>query len=110
MPYTADRDKAVVAARFVNDQCAALVKRHPDRFKAFAATPMPHVEDSIAEIDRAFEELGMLGVVMNTTVLDRAVVDSEFEPIFAELDRLGAVLHPHPAGNSGGTHLSPPST
>ena len=62
---------------------------------------MPHVEDSIAEIGRALDELGMVGVVMNTTVLDRALVDSEFEPIFAELDRRGAVLYLHPAGNSG---------
>ena len=87
MPYAEDRDKAVAAARFVNDQYAALVKRHPGRFRAFAATPMPHVEDSIAETGRALDELGMVGVVMNTTVLDRALVDSEFEPIFAELDR-----------------------
>ena len=101
MPYAEDRDKAVAAARFVNDQYAALVERHPDRFRAFAATPMPHVEDSIAEIARALDELGMVGVVMNTTVLDRALVDSKFEPILAELDRRGAVLYLHPAGNSG---------
>ncbi len=101
MPYAEDRDKAMTAARFVNDQYAALVKRHPDRFRAFATTPMPHVKDSIAEIGRALDELGMVGIVMNTTVLDRALVDSEFEPIFAELDRRGAVLYLHPAGNSG---------
>jgi 6-methylsalicylate decarboxylase len=101
MPYAEDRGKAVAAARFVNDQYAAVVKRHPDRFRAFAATPMPHVEDSIAEIGRALDELGMVGVAMNTTVLDRALVEAEFEPIFAELDRRGAVLYLHPAGNSG---------
>ena len=31
----------------------ALVERHPDRFRAFAATPMPHIDASIAELGRA---------------------------------------------------------
>src|ERR1700761_4246391 len=42
LPYGEDRDKAVAAARFVNDQYATVVERHPGRFRAFAATPMPH--------------------------------------------------------------------
>jgi 6-methylsalicylate decarboxylase len=105
LPYGEDRDKAVAAARFVNDQYAAVVERHRDRFRAFAATPMPHLDESTAEMGRALDELGMLGVTMNTTVLGRALVDPEYEPIFAELDRRGAVLYIHPAGNSACTRL-----
>ena len=105
LPYGEDREKAVTAARFVNDQYAALVTEHPDRFRAFAATPMPHIDESIAEMGRALDELGMTGVVMNTTVLDRPLVEPEFEPIFAELDRRNAVLYLHPAGNSACTPL-----
>jgi 6-methylsalicylate decarboxylase len=100
MPYAADQQKAVAAARFVNDQYAAVVADHHDRFRAFAATPMPHVDESIAEIGRAMDELGMAGVVMNTTVLGQALVGPPFEPVFAELDYRGAVLYLHPAGNS----------
>jgi 6-methylsalicylate decarboxylase len=100
LPYGEDRDKAVAAARLVNDQYAALVERYPDRFLAFAATPMPHVDESIAELGRALDELHMTGVVMNTTVLDHALVEPRFEPVFAELDRRAAVLYLHPAGNS----------
>jgi len=48
--------------RFVNDQYAELVARHPDRFRAFAAIPMPHVDESIAEMSRALDDLGMVGV------------------------------------------------
>jgi hypothetical protein len=40
---------------------------------------MPHVEESIAEIGRALDELGMAGVVMNTTVMGRALVDPYFD-------------------------------
>jgi predicted TIM-barrel fold metal-dependent hydrolase len=105
LPYSDDRDQAVAAARFVNDQYAALVERHPDRFLAFAATPMPHIDESIAELGRALDQLHMTGVVMNTTVLDHALVEPRFEPIFAELDRRAAVLYLHPAGNSACTPL-----
>src|SRR5271169_4565061 len=105
LPYAEDRDKAVAAARFVNDQYAALVERYPDRFLAFAATAMPHIDESIAELGRALDELGMAGVVMNTTVLDHALVEPRFEPVFAELDRRAAVLYLHPAGNSACTPL-----
>ena len=99
LPYGAYADRAIAATRHVNDEYAAVVSAHPDRFRAFAATPMPHIDASIAEICRALDELGMVGVTMNTSVLGRAITDPDFEPIFAELDVRGAVLYLHPAGN-----------
>jgi predicted TIM-barrel fold metal-dependent hydrolase len=105
LPYGSDPGQAMAAARFVNDQYAELVSRHRDRFRAFAATPMPHVQESIGEMGRALDELGMAGVVMNTTVLDQALADPRFEPVFAELNRRKAVLYLHPAGNSACTPL-----
>jgi 6-methylsalicylate decarboxylase len=100
MPYAQDRDKAVAAARFVNDQYAAVTEHHPDHFRAFAAIPMPHINESIAELARALDKLHMAGVAMNTTVLDHALVEPRFAPVFAELNRRAAVLYLHPAGNS----------
>jgi 6-methylsalicylate decarboxylase len=98
--YTDDAEKATTATRFVNDQYARLVESHPDRFSAFAALPMPHIDQAVGEIRRALHDLGMAGVAMNTTILGRALVEHEFEPIFAELNSLSAVLYLHPAGNS----------
>jgi predicted TIM-barrel fold metal-dependent hydrolase len=100
MPYVEDAGKAAGAARFVNDQYAELVERHRDRFGAFAALPMPHIEKSIGEMRLALDELGMAGVAINTTVLGRALVEPDYEPIFAELNGRSAVLYLHPAGNS----------
>jgi 6-methylsalicylate decarboxylase len=99
-PYFADAEKAARAARFANDQYAELVRRRPDRFRAFAALPMPHLEESAAEMRRALDELGMAGVAMTTTVLGRALVEPEFAPVFAELNSRSTVLYLHPAGNS----------
>ncbi|MGF6887110.1 putative TIM-barrel fold metal-dependent hydrolase [Nocardia sp. GAS34] len=105
LPHFTERDKAVSTARFVNDQYAAMVADHPDRFRALAALPMPHIEESITEMGRALDELGMIGVVLNTTILNRALVEEQFAPIFDELDRRGTVLYLHPAGNSACTPL-----
>ncbi len=100
LPYGEDGQKTARAARFVNDQYAGLVQRRPDRFRAFASLPMPHLEESPGEMGRALDELGMAGVAMNTTVLGRALVEPEYEPVFAELNSRSAVLYLHPAGNS----------
>ena len=59
---------------------------------------MPGIDAAIDEIGRAIDELGMVGVTMNTSVLDRALT-ADFEPVFAELDSRGAVLYLHPVGN-----------
>jgi 6-methylsalicylate decarboxylase len=104
-PYGEDGKKAARAARFVNDQYAELVQHQPDRFRAFAALPMPHVEESVGEMGRALDELGMAGIALNTTVLGHALVEPAFEPIFAELNRRAAVLYLHPAGNSASSPL-----
>jgi 6-methylsalicylate decarboxylase len=112
LPQGKDREKAAAAAQFVNDQYAELVERHPDRFRAFAALPMPHIEESIAEMHRALNDLGMVGVTLNTTILGRALIEPDYAPIFAALDRRGSVLYLHPAGNGactpliGGHHLT----
>jgi 6-methylsalicylate decarboxylase len=100
LPYGEDEKKAATAARFVNDQYAELAGDHRDRFRAFAALPMPHVEESVGEMRRALDELSMTGVAMNTTVLGRVLIEPDFEPVFAELNSRGAVLYLHPAGNS----------
>jgi 6-methylsalicylate decarboxylase len=100
LPYGEDEKKAAEAARFVNNQYTELVQRHPGRFRAFAALPMPHLDKSVREMGRALDDLGMAGIAMNTTVLGHALVDPDYEPIFAELDNRSAVLYLHPAGNS----------
>jgi predicted TIM-barrel fold metal-dependent hydrolase len=100
LPYGQDGTKAATAARFVNDQYAELVQAHPGRFRAFAALPLPHLDEAIGEIRRAIDQLGMAGIALNTTVLGRALVEPGYEPIFAELNSRGAVLYLHPAGNS----------
>jgi predicted TIM-barrel fold metal-dependent hydrolase len=100
LPYADEAARAIAAARFVNDDYAGLVESHRDRFMAFAAAPLPHIDASLAELSRALDELGMVGVTVNTSIANRAISDPDFEPIFAELNHRQAVLYLHPSGNA----------
>jgi aminocarboxymuconate-semialdehyde decarboxylase len=100
LPYSENREAAITTASWVNDWYAEVVSSHPARLRAFACAPMPHIDASLAEIDRALGRLGMSGLTMTTSVLGRPLTDPEFDPIFDELNRRGAVLYLHPVGNS----------
>ena len=60
MPETyAAPETAVHLARVANDGMAELVRRHPDRFVAFAAAlPMNHPDEAVKEMARAWIEWG----------------------------------------------------
>jgi aminocarboxymuconate-semialdehyde decarboxylase len=105
LPYFSKENDAVDAARLGNDIYARIVREHPKRFAAFACTPLPHVQASIAETRRALDELGMVGVTAGTVVLGKSIADSSFDGFFAELNRRKAVLFIHPIGGSLGSQL-----
>jgi predicted TIM-barrel fold metal-dependent hydrolase len=88
-------------AREVNEFTAGMVKDHPDRFGFFATLPLPDVDAALEEIRVAYDELGADGVLIPTNVHGRYLGDPEFEPVFAELDRRGAVIFTHPTGVGG---------
>lgn len=97
-PYLNERKNAERAARFLNDEHAALCRAHPQRFGFFATLPMPHVDAALEEIRRAFDDLGAMGATFTTSVNARSLADPAFAPVFAELDRRAAVVFLHPPG------------
>lgn len=104
-PYLGDAKQATSAARLGNDLYAEVCARHGGHFAAFATLPLPHVDAALAELARALDELGMVGVNLGCSVAGRPLDDPAFEPVFAELDRRGAVLFLHPVGCGCGALL-----
>ncbi|HEY1293787.1 MAG TPA: amidohydrolase family protein [Chloroflexota bacterium] len=99
-PYFDDVDQATEGARLINDSYAALVRRYPERFAAYAVLPLPHVDGSVQELRRALDDLGLCGVIMACSIQrTRSPVEAEFEPIYQELDRRASALYFHPSGN-----------
>lgn len=83
-------------ARHVNDEGAAYVSDYPGHFGLFASLPLPDLDGSMEELDRALDELEADGVVLSTNSGGVYVGDAALDPLFAELDRRGAVVFIHP--------------
>lgn len=84
-------------ARAVNEVAADLHRGHPTRFGNFASVPLPDVDDSLTEIEYAFDTLGADGVVLMSNIRGKYLGYRGFEPVWAELNRRKAVVFIHPA-------------
>jgi aminocarboxymuconate-semialdehyde decarboxylase len=93
--------RAVKLARLVNDAFAAIVRERSPRFAALATLPLCDPAASVSELRRAVEQLRFAGAMLFSNVNGVALADERFEPLYAEADRLGAVLHIHPTSPVG---------
>jgi 6-methylsalicylate decarboxylase len=96
-PYLPDEADCVKALHLLNDGYAELAHSYPDRIASYVMLPLPHIDASLHEMDRGFSQLGCVGINMNISCLGRSIAEPEFEPIYAELNRRGAILFVHPS-------------
>ena len=93
--------RAVRFARLVNDAFATVVRERSPRFASLATLPLCDPAASVAELTRAMTQLGMPGAMLFSNVNGVALADPRFEPLYAEANRLGAILHIHPTDPVG---------
>lgn len=93
--------RATELARLVNDAFAAIRRDYGPRFHALATLPLCDPAASAAELRRAVTELGLPGAMLFGNVNGTPLADPRFEPLWAEADRLGAVMHIHPTNPLG---------
>ena len=96
-PYLPDEAEGVAAIHLLNDGYAELAARYPDRIASYVMLPLPHIDASLRELERGLDQLGCVGVNMNISCLGRSIAEPDFDPIYAELDRRGAILFVHPS-------------
>jgi len=94
-------DRAARFARLVNDAFATIVRERAPRFTALATLPLCDVAASVAELSRAVTTLGFPGAMLFSNVNGVALADARYQPLYAEADRLGAILHIHPTDPVG---------
>jgi aminocarboxymuconate-semialdehyde decarboxylase len=99
VPYFESEAVATHAARILNDSYAELADRLPKRFKAYGSLPMPHVGASLREIERGLDVLGFAGITLGCSILNRPVIEKQFEPLYQEMNRRRAILFFHPVVN-----------
>lgn len=88
--------ETVKLARQCNDFLGDLVLDRPDRFGGFGILPMPFVDESIAEIDRILDELGLDGVMLSTNYAGTYLGDPAFDAVFDALEGRGTLAFVHP--------------
>jgi predicted TIM-barrel fold metal-dependent hydrolase len=98
--------QGVTRAREANDQLAAAVAAHPDRFGGFATLPTADPVAAAGELERAVTQLGLAGAMINSTLgSDGAFLDeSRFAPLLERFERLDVPLYLHPAPPSAALH------
>ncbi len=85
-----------------NDELAALVSRHPTRLAAMASLPMQCPAAACEELQRAVNELGMVGPCIGPE-LPMALDSEELDDFYATVCHLNVPLffHPAPSGIDG---------
>lgn len=91
-----DAATAARVARESNEFAKKLEAQYPGRFGTWAMLPLPFVDESLKEIEYAFDTLKVDGVGCMTSFGDKWLGYAEFEPVWAELNRRKATVYTHP--------------
>ncbi len=102
-----DREPALglPSAALQNDEIAAEIKRHPDRFLGLAGVPLQAPELAARELERAMMKLGLRGAMIGTNVRGRNLDDPALEPFWATAEKLGAFIFIHPHAGAAAERL-----
>jgi predicted TIM-barrel fold metal-dependent hydrolase len=94
--YPLDPSDGPALSRAMNEELAAVVAGHPDRFGAFATVPQENLGAAIDETIYALDVLGCDGIAATPSANGAYLGDPHFDPWLEVLDRREAVLFVHP--------------
>ncbi len=94
--YWAKDDVAEEVTRVMNDHLAEVCARWPDKFRGLASVPLQNVDLALKEMERAVDQLGMVGLIILANVNDAPLDAPQFEVFWAALNerKLPVLLHP----------------
>lgn len=103
--YDWPSEDQVRLARAINDKTAQLCQQHPTRFQGLATLPLGNPKASQAELSRAQDELGLVGVAIGSNIGGRPLNAPELEPLWAEINRRRVPVVEHPMQPLGSDHM-----
>jgi len=93
------------AARLVNDDMAARHRQYPERIRFMCSLPWQHPKLALAELRRACDELGAVGVMVLANIDGASLTDNKFSSVWKEIDRRGLPVLVHPSAPPGTAEL-----
>lgn len=82
--------------RVINEATSQVVAAHPDRFVGLATVPLQDTELAIAELQRAHDDLDLVGVTVGTNVAGGNVSDPMRRPFIQATHELDMPILVHP--------------
>jgi aminocarboxymuconate-semialdehyde decarboxylase len=104
--HDAPVERAVVAARMINDGLAELAAKHSDRLIPCGTVPMQDSTESISELERCATRLGFRSVEILTNVAGRELSDPVFTPFWKKAEEPSVLVVIHPNGFTDAARLS----
>ncbi|MFN8471778.1 MAG: amidohydrolase family protein [Anaerolineae bacterium] len=89
-------ERGVELAQLVNDAFAGIQRDYPQRFVALATLPLHEPEASVAELQRAVEQLGLKGATLFGNVNGVALSDERFWPLYEAANEMNLTFFIHP--------------
>jgi aminocarboxymuconate-semialdehyde decarboxylase len=96
--YRQSAEDGLAFCRANNDEMAAAVAAHAERFSGLAQLPLQDPALAVEELKRAVGTLGLVGSYIGNDIAGRALTDAAFAPVWAahEALRVPCVVHPAP--------------
>jgi aminocarboxymuconate-semialdehyde decarboxylase len=96
--YWAEVDTGARISRMINDELVEATSEFDGRFSPLGTVPLQDTEAAVAELRYCVEELGMRGLEIGTHVRSEEIAAPRFEPFWAEVEALDAVVVIHTDG------------
>jgi len=103
--YALDPELGQKTARAINENLAAIVTKHPDRFVALANVPLQAPDAAAEELDYCVRRLGFRGVEIGTNVAGKEISRGR-DAFWAKVQELDVMVFMHPNGFTGGERLA----
>ncbi len=103
--YDAEVGESLHISRLQNDALARLAAQYSPRVAALGTVPLQDGDASVDELERAVNELGLLGVEIGTNVNGAYLGDPRFRPFWAAAEELDAFVLIHPVPGLGGSTM-----
>lgn len=94
--YWAKPQDTLEVSRFLNDDIAEIVAKHPKRYAALATLPMNDPELAAREMERSFNELGLRGAQIGSNINGENLSEPKFDVVWETCERIGAAIMVHP--------------
>ncbi|WP_197373744.1 amidohydrolase family protein [Mycolicibacterium baixiangningiae] len=100
-----DPQVAVARAAEANDFLAGLIAANPTRYRGFAALPLQNGEAAAKELERAVEQLGMCGALVNAHTQGVYLDAPPLRAVWERAESLDVPLYLHPANGFDTPHV-----